>query len=371
MKRDIKELLIRRYVQLVINPRDRLLLDLVFKEGPTQTGLDTFFSSWDIEREGAHKALMLSYFMKMHPELAFPDYTRPRLEGLLNYYRFYNMQTLAHFPGLGRALNRAGIPILVFKGMAMKLLRPELPRVMEDIDFIVPDERYAEAVRMAEDAGFEHKLAREEEHSVDLIHRDKKCLIDIHRCPNLKHGLHISAQLFARARKTNAYGVDMLIPCDEDLVFITLTNFLNNLVNKTSIKGVLYGLFDYAYLVKGKEDFNWDMLIDNARKTKTTLDIRLALEIIEHLVPGIMPQGLKKTACFASKLSSLCTRLVYNEYYYDRLIEKRVTFPVRRVTKAFIKGWFYKTIYYPMKLIRGIYPLRKLFLLIFLHKEAP
>jgi hypothetical protein len=368
VKRDIKALLIKRYLQPVVNPSDRLLLDLVFKKNPTQNELDDFFSCWDIEREGAHKAMMLSYFMKMHPELTFSEYTKPRLEGLLNYYRFYNMQTLAHFPDLGKALNRAGIPILVFKGLAMKLLRPELPRVMEDIDFIVPKKKYAEAVHIAEKAGFDHHLAQDTKHSADLIHHDKKCLIDIHKCPNLKYGLNISAQLFTRAKKINAYGVDVLIPCNEDMVFVTLTNLLNNLIGKTSIRGVLYGLFDYTYLVN-KTNFNWDTVINNARKTKTVFDIRLALEIIEHLVPGIMPQGLEKTAQFASKLSSYCTKLIYNEYFYARLLEKRRIFSVKKVTKMFIKGWFYKVIQYPLKLIRSIYPLRKLFLLIFWRKE--
>jgi hypothetical protein len=290
VKKDIKTILIKRYLQPVVNPNDRLLLDLVFNENPSQNELDEFLTHWDIEREGAHKTMMLSYFMKMHPELSFTEYAKPRLEGLLRYYRFYNMRTLACFPGLGRALNRAGIPILVFKGLAMKLLRPELSRVMEDIDFIVPEEKYAEAIHIAENAGFEHKLEQDAEHAVDLIHFDKKCLIDIHKCPNLKYGPNISALLFDRARNINAYSVDMLIPCNEDMVFVILTNLLNNLIKKTSIKGVLYGLFDYKYLAAGKPGFNWDIVIDNAYRTRTTFDIRLALEIIEYLVPGIMPQ---------------------------------------------------------------------------------
>lgn len=369
MKRDIKAILINYYLKPVVNPSDRLLLDLVFKENPEQKELDEFFTRWDIERGGAHKSMMLSYFMKAHPELTFSDYTKPRLEGLLNYYRFYNTRTLSRFPGLGRALNRAGIPILVFKGLAMKLLRPELPRVMEDIDFIVPEERHAEAVRIAENAGFEQKWEHAPEHSVDLIHRDKKCLIDIHKFPYLKYGSNINALLFGRAKKIKAYGVDAFIPCNEDMVFITLTALLNNLIEKTSIKGVLYGLFDYQYLVTSKSDFNWDIVIDNARRTKTTLDVRLALEIIERLVPGIMPRGLKETARFASKLSSFFTKLIYNEYY-TRLLKKRVTFPVREVTKVFVRGWFYKTIEYPMKIIRRVPPLRRLFLLMFWHKEV-
>jgi hypothetical protein len=369
VKEDIKAMLIEHYLRPVVNPNDRLLLDLVFRQNPAQNELDEFFTRWDIEKEGAHKSMMLSYFMKAHPELTFSEYVKPRLQGLLEYYRFYNVQRLAHFPELGKALNRAGIPVLVFKGMAMKLLRPELPRVMEDIDFMVPKEKYAEAVHIAESAGFEHALERDPEHSADLIHRDKKCLVDIHKFPNLKHGSNINTQLFARAKKINAYGVDMLIPCREDLVFIALTNLLHNLVEKTSIKGVLYGLFDYTYLVNNKADFNWDIVIDNAHKTKTTLDIRLALEIIERLVPGIIPEGLKKTKRFAPKLFSVCTRLIYNEYYYIRLIKKRGAFPVKKVTKAFIKGWFYKALQYPMKIIHCIYPLRKLFLFVFWRQE--
>jgi hypothetical protein len=122
-------------------------------------------------------------------------------------------------------------------------------------------------------------------------------------------------------------------------------------------------------LVNNKTDFNWDIVIDNARKTKTTSDIRLALEIIEYLVPGIMPEGLKKTERFAPHLYSICMKLVYDVYYYNFLLERRGAFPVKKVTKAFIKGWFYKMLQYPMKIIRAAPPLRKLFLLVFWRQE--
>ena len=65
--------------QELLPPDDERMLKIALSASPAQEELDDFLSTWDIEKAGSHRALMLSYCMKAHPELEFPAYTGPRL----------------------------------------------------------------------------------------------------------------------------------------------------------------------------------------------------------------------------------------------------------------------------------------------------
>ena len=80
-----------------ISAQDNELISLLFKKKVSQEEFNSFIENWDIEKEGGHKAVFLSYFMKSHPELKYPKYIEPRLKGLIKYCRFENLKLIAHF----------------------------------------------------------------------------------------------------------------------------------------------------------------------------------------------------------------------------------------------------------------------------------
>ena len=90
----------------ILTKSDELLLNLIFSPCTTQKDLDDFLEKWDIEVQGGHKALMLSYFMKTHPDLTFSDYVKPRLDGLLKFYRFQNLKLIPHYQKICRELEK-------------------------------------------------------------------------------------------------------------------------------------------------------------------------------------------------------------------------------------------------------------------------
>ena len=59
------------------------------------------------------------------------------------------------------------------------------------------------------------------------------------------------------------YGVKALVPCYEDLMFITLLNLSNNLRDNTCRANLLYSIFDCKFLLKNKPDFDWNIVIEN------------------------------------------------------------------------------------------------------------
>lgn len=93
----IADLLIEGFKSELMSDKDKNLINMIFSSNPTQEKLDTFFEKWDIETVGSAKALMLAYFMKMHPELNFSEYVGSRLSGLLRFYKIQNMKLISHY----------------------------------------------------------------------------------------------------------------------------------------------------------------------------------------------------------------------------------------------------------------------------------
>lgn len=184
--------LLQKSIASLLTENDLKLLALMFTTHPTQANLDNFLKTYDIEVAGSYKALMLSYFMKMYPELSFTDYETPRLKGLLEYYKFRNLKLFASFTKIGKILAHHNIPMLMLKGSAMKCLRPELSRAMEDIDILIPERAFIQAIHLIRKMGYRLDIFI---HSIDVHEPDSDAgLLDIHR--------HINIH-YKRARKSS------------------------------------------------------------------------------------------------------------------------------------------------------------------------
>jgi glycosyltransferase involved in cell wall biosynthesis len=312
--------LLRQYV----TSQDRVLLDTVFAEKPTQAQLDECLRVCDIEVMGAHKSLMLSYLMREHPELKFSAYAAPRLQGLITFYRFANIRTLQHFSKIGKALNAAGIIPAIFKGAAMKLLRPELSRPMGDVDILLAPERLAEAARICESLGYRDAMTGSP-HAVDIQTQEGEGAVDIHSAlfntdfTGGKVSPAFQRALLARAREGNAFGVRVLLPAHEDLFFIVLVNFMKNLREKTSLHGLFYALCDCRFLLADKPSFDWGIVRENARLTGEGLQARMAVEFMNALVPGFIPEA-KRALPLTREMENFCNRLIFDEDHFSSLL---------------------------------------------------
>jgi hypothetical protein len=316
--------LTEKFYRQFVGQDEQKLLDLIFAPNPTQKDLDELLKVWDIEVKGGNQALILSYLMKEHSRLDFSDYTKPRLEGLLQFYKFNNLKTISQFAKLGKVLNSKGIPLILLKGGAMRFLRPNLPRVMGDIDFLVPQDKFAQTIELAETLGFEKIWDDKHQapHSIDMLDQETGTSVDIHRYLNLgpktdgEYFQKFNAPLFSRALKVNAFGVDVLIPAAEDFVFITLANFINNIISRQTISGILFALFDCRFLISQKPDFNWQLVIENAVLTHTSMNVQLAIALINRIVPNLLPNDLAQHLPITNEMQVHLNRILYDEYYF-------------------------------------------------------
>jgi hypothetical protein len=290
----------------------------VFSPSPTQSCLDEALRVCDIEVLGAHKSLMLSYFMRDHPELEFSPYAKPRLQGLVDFYRFANVRTLAHFSKIGKALNAADIPVLLFKGAAMKVLRPDLSRPMGDVDILVPPACLARAVNTCLALGY-HDALTGTRHAVDIHTAENESAVDVHSAV-LEGGGNAGAfhsGLFARAREVEAFGARAFLPAHEDLLFIVLANLTKNLREKTSVHGLFYALLDARFLLADKPDFNWDVVREDCENTGAELPARLGAEFMNSLAPGLVPD-LDVHLPLSPQVEAYCDRIIFDEDYFNK-----------------------------------------------------
>lgn len=310
----LEQELLDSFIEEIVPEHDKQLLQFVFTENPTQESLNSFLKTWDIEVEGANKALLLSYFMKIHPELVFPAYVGPRLKGLLNYYRFQNLKLISQFRKICKELRKANIEILVFKGGAMKHLRPDFSRLMGDIDILIHEKDYAKAAQIVEAMGYDCHYYK---HSIDLHPKgSEEGILDIHKFIPMETGYEykINEDLFARATKTKVFGIDAYIPCNEDMAFISLVNMAKNLVLKTSVNGILYTAFDIKFLMESTKNFRWHILEDNAKKAKSENQLSFAVSFLNKMVKGIIPSEMFKYS-YSEKFKNYCILLFYKRFF--------------------------------------------------------
>lgn len=304
--------LIDKLYPLHVSARDEILLKCVFANNVNQPMLDDCLEKCDIEVMGGAKCLLLSYLMHEHPELKFSSYSGPRIRGLINFWRFRNLKTLSHFSKIGKALNANRIPMLLFKGGAMKLLRPELSRSMGDVDILIPQDRIDEAVRLCANLGFLYDRA-DSKHAIGF-HTPTEDAVDIHYAL-YEPGTDLRTlhdRLFSRAASRKAFGVDVLLPCHEDLFFLVLANFTKNLREHTSLKGLYLALCDCHFLLRDKPDFRWEIVREDAKNSDKELEVRFAAEFMNRIVPETIP--LEKLGIpISTSMEAFCNQVIFDE----------------------------------------------------------
>lgn len=319
----VTDALVLKFKNDVMSDEEQKLINLAFKNNPKQEDLNELLKVWDIEVKDANKSLLLAYLMKLHPELKFTDYEQPRLKGLLQNFRFKNMKTISHFVKIVGLLNKNNIVPVIFKGGLMKHLRPELPRIMGDIDIIVPEKDFFKSAKLTETLGYWYDKI--EVHSIDLHEKDagkeSYGVLDLHRFFHVETGKDKKwlKGLFKRAKEENVFGVKALVPCYEDILFITLINLVRNLKNNTSKAGILFTLFDCKFLIENKPDFDWKIIKDNAVKTKSEFKINFAIEFISSISDDIIPEKIKQKFLFKKEMENFSNTILYDRFYLKTL----------------------------------------------------
>lgn len=289
MQNQVVNTLIDKYRKELLSEEIEQLLNLALPSKPTQEELDEFIRTFNWQENEACNALMFSYLMKEYPEMDYSKCNINRIKALLNLFKFSNLKLISKFTKICNEFKNSNIDVMVLKGGAMKHLRPEYSRTMGDIDVLVDEKDYIKSGKIAESMGYECSW---DIHSVDLHPKgSEEGIMDIHKYIYMGTGseTNLNEGLYKRATKTKIFGVDAYLPSNEDLLFISLVNLARNLTYKTSINGLYYTFFDLHYLLNSKTDFDWNIVFENAKITKTQSQLFFAIQFVNRIVPNLLP----------------------------------------------------------------------------------
>ncbi|MCR4859253.1 MAG: nucleotidyltransferase family protein [Bacteroidales bacterium] len=268
------------------------LLDIAFCKSKTQADLDALLQDFDVEKAGLNRVLHLGHVLDRRTDLQVPDSYQPRLQGGAVVAKFREEKLLGHLRKVSAAFGEAGIKPVLLKGGAMLFYRPDFPRWIADIDMMIPEGRFDDALRIATGLGYGAPMLCG--HSVDLhIPGVGEGVVDLHRHLELGTGREsaFNAGLFERAGEI-AVGSDAvcLLPCREDLVFIEMVNMCKNLTKDQARQSTLSGFFDVEYLITTGGSFDWDIVREDASKTGTGAQLRIVASLVSSFLPDLFPR---------------------------------------------------------------------------------
>ncbi len=331
---NITDALIENFENNIMKDEEKKLIKMFFDPNVNQNQLDELLKEWDIEVKHGSKNLLLAYFMKYHPELEFNSYNKPRLMGLLNNIRFKNVKVFSHFVKIAKLLNQNNITPMILKGGLMRILRPELPRIMGDIDILVNEKDFLKSANLATSLGYTYDKI--DIHSIDLHDKDGRGALDIHKFIYMggKTDKKILSGLLKRATKQNVFGLDILIPSNEDMLFIILNNLARNLRDNTSKAGTLFAIFDCHYLINSKKDFDWNVVIENAKLSGTQIYINFAMKFINKLSPFVLKNYLD-TPLFEKETQNYSLCVMYKRFYLEEMREQTRKMKIKNIFKEY------------------------------------
>jgi hypothetical protein len=189
---------------------------------------------------------------------------------------------------------------------------------MNDFDFAVPRDRYADAVEIAEAAGF--KLDHDMRHSCDMSYRGNA--IDIHISVVKGGSRELNENIWKFAMPMDAFGGRVMIPDNDGLALIALCGYYHNFIFEGAsidqkIEEICTAhpmwIFDILSI-----KFNWQNVIEIAALSDYDYQARLVGELLNKIVPGAAPLELLERMCPNERMKPFIKRDEAMVEHYNR-----------------------------------------------------
>lgn len=299
------------------------LIKFLLSDNPTQCEADRVLENVDIENLQDNLLLVLAYFCKLHPEIILNECVLSKIKVVKDFYMKKRMELYVHSDKYAQKYNDIKEIPMLLKGGLMSYLNPELLRTMNDIDILVSENAYKNTPEFAKELGYTYC---KEPHSYDLHEKNSTDgALDVHRYiyMDTKCEKKLNKNLWERSVKINFLERNFAIPCDEDILFISLVNFARNLRNATSMSNILFTFFDCRFILKRNSDFNWKILFENAKLTNTLTHLYFSLFFIKSVMPSFIPDNLLKPDDEnIKKLEEYSAKVYYNRIFLDNIREE-------------------------------------------------
>ncbi len=276
-----------------LSEKEEILINLYLKKSVTKDEVYhlLYDFNYDIEKEKLTFNFLLAHLFQNNPHIEIPNEIKPRLEGILKLFQYYNVPLLLGLKQLTNELNKKNIPVMLVKGAAMRLIEPNKARMMYDVDCAVPKETFNEVIDISKKLGF--KINGIYPNATEIIKGDKQ-KIDVHHLlvKSDKNTDKIYKNIFQRAKQYNFYGSSVLIPNTEDFLFLLFNNGYDNIIYSQPFYKNISWLLDGIHIIKNNKDISWNQIIENAKQTGTLAQTKIMLELFNHFLPNTIPNNI-------------------------------------------------------------------------------
>lgn len=240
--------------------REKRLMEVLFQGGATEEDIRMFTEGLDVDTESSDYMLMLSYLGYAIQWRWFPEEIIPRIQGLYRYYQVRNAMGIKGMLTKVDLLAKAGIPVMLIKGMAMRYhYAAGVPRIMSDMDLLVPEERFEDAVRILCATG-----GTEAGYSAWSVHIENGIAsIDLHRWLFKHHG-EKGENIWERAVPIDFYGRKMYVPSPEDMFVHQLDTRARAIFVFEAETRRMRWLYDCRNIC-GEGAFDWELAMERIR----------------------------------------------------------------------------------------------------------
>lgn len=246
---------------------DRKFLELTLDNSCSQAELDNILREWDIDNTPIRTNLLIALLMKSHKDLVFPAAVTPRLNGVLSYCRFKEIQTRASISTISNSLKEKNIPFLLAGDMAMRSYFPDYQRWISGLDILVPASEY--------------DLTQE---TLSSMIKEKQ--VNVHK-----------AWDDSVIRRANGQ-----LPCPEDLVFLALVDVYETILRKGSLKNNLNLIVDINKLAEKSGGLDHGIIWENAYSAGVEFQVLFAVAVVGSVLHGVLPDNLPESSLSEKQL---------------------------------------------------------------------
>ena len=343
-------------------PEQDLLLQLLRRRsgGPYPT-LDTNGIDWERLTRLAGSGLapyLLACLERVHLSDQVPGAVRDRLTAIHRANGMAHLLRLRALRGALAALDSAGIPAVVLKGMALAHLVYSEPtlRPMQDIDLWLPADQLEAGVDALRRAGLQFpRRTFEGRWTPGTAGRDDDRALEVPETPIFfeLHGALPSwagfptgfvAAGWARATSVPLGDISARVLAPEDL----LLHVALHLSRRHLFRSGLLGVVDLALLIERWEDrWQWTALVEDYRRLGIVQWMRLAFHVAQLLLDAPIPSEVFErlpAAAAASEIERLAVEQIWNAgaglpHALERVVggERRLPWIKNRVL-AYLRG---------------------------------
>lgn len=289
------------------------LLQLYFSEALAPESLARYFSQYDIELLEFQNVWLLSRLANRLHYAGVPKAEFPRLKGVVKRFTVENGRHFCVLPGLLKAFNKADVAVMLLNGTAMKVFyEPEETRYLNDIVILVHEGDVEKVGRVLEEQGFRLQGS----FWWQRVYQKNDVRIVLHstylRANVLTGDL---ADIWQYSRVISWMGKKAFVPCPEMMLLILLVQGLEACcvrIQDAQNNSFVNCFLDSKFFLDSCS-LDWDKFVELAKMYGLTLHVRLMLDVLNQLYPGVIADKRLEALPYTDKdVANVQNLIAYN-----------------------------------------------------------